>query len=360
MKKKLLATITALSLAATCASALVACGDDTPGKHHTKEQWQNAFDTISKTDYALEQFVQNKEANSYEFNMGLYCDKTDDAYMLVTNTGTEGYHNSLLQKKGDRYYTAKWGVNDVRFAELISPEDFSTKSDEMIDTFGNTIDGLIMYLRDGYGQFGAGGGGHYEDADGNLIKLYDYECKNYSVKIDGEEAAVFDDVMVRINEKNVLEMVSIKGLDVSGDEKAGITYQFGDGSWYINDALSSIHMLYPEVLGQTFTLESVNVDTNVGTFEEMARDMENEYKNEAVTCAANGKLSGNIQFDGKAISQFTLTDDYGDITVEGPDNITLTGECFINSDISEICLKLYLTIPTQNGDVTFTFTFVRY
>ena len=358
MKKKLLATITALSLAATCASALVACGDDTPGKHHTKEQWQNAFDTISKTDYALEQFVQNKENNSYDFNMGLYCDKTDDAYMLVTNTGTVGYHNSLLQKKGDRYYTAKWGVYDVRFAELISPEDFSTKSAEMIDTFGNTIDGLIMYLRDGYGQFGACGGGQYEDADGNLIKLYDYECKKYSVKIDGEEAAVFDSVMVTINEKNVLEKVSINGLDVGGDEKAGITYRFGDGSWYINDVLSNtmepVH--YPEVFGKTLLLVNLEVDTADAELRAMANEMQMELSGEEIKCGANGALSGDVSIAGIPISQFTLTENYGEVTVSGG-GITLTGRNYFNKTHEQYEIELVYNMPMDSYSVPFTFVF---
>lgn len=377
MKKKLLATITALSLAATCASALAACGDDGNKAMTVNEtQWKTAINAaIDCNDFEAVYEVYDESQSTYLDEMRLFYKKADNAYLMDVAT-KDGFLNRYLHKKGDRYYGVEWLFGHAQCADLMTKAEFDNAVAQSVTIYDVIADNVLEQVRDNYSKFKSNGIDGGLSIDGTLIKHATYESKNFSFTmkslktIDTNGAPVYEDIAytaelasVTVTENDTLYSMHFEGVlavdEAQGKLKQGFYYSpVADIAYELDQ--DYIHMLYPEVLGQTFTLESVKVDTNDETFVEMASDMEQDYLNEEVTCAEDGKLSGDIIFDGKAISDFTLTDDYGDITVKGPGNLTLTGECYIEDDINKVALKLYLTVPTENGNVIFTFTFARY
>lgn len=355
--KKFIA-VAAAALAVVMTFGLAACGgDEQPGKYHTKEQWETAFDTISTTDYQMYLENYDEQTGFYQNVMTLGCDKANNAYML--ERFGEGGTTTYLHKKGDRYYEAQWDSGNMRFADLLSPTEFAARSEELIDMFGGTLNVLIKSFRDDYDKFNYDGnmGGHFTDADGNGVDYYSYECKNYSVYADptdesGDPVYTIDNVVVSITDSNELCDVTLQGMAIDG-EKVRVTYSAGadiEGELSLN----TYRIRYPEVLESSFVI--LNVDVDVDDLKVQAVEMQSELSEKTITCAANGKLSGDVEINGVHISQFTLTDDYGEITVSGG-GMTLTGACDWRAH-DQMELELVYTVPVGDVEAHFTFVFV--
>ncbi|MCH5164925.1 MAG: hypothetical protein J1G01_00800 [Clostridiales bacterium] len=373
MKKKIISLVAAATCAATCAFGVVACGDggDTaPQKAHSETQWKSAFNAaINVRDYRLVQQYFDEEIDSYRQSEELLYDANNRAYVYTNHVYGS---TDVLFKKDSRYYKG-----DYVSVELVTEEYFERRVAYYNEYYDALVERLLKLYRDNYAKFDTPGGYGTEDQDDVIVKFYDYYWKNSSLTIQGMVPSEenkdeyvpgdieysIESVKVSITEGGYLREIEIDGITNEYDDvEMKFNYYGSSGAQkYIETA----NPIIPEVFGNTFRLNSIDVEANVS-----ADELEN-YKNWAgqvcennigkyVLCKADGTLEGDITLDGKQIGDYTLTENYGQITVTDGD-VTLTGVCVADKSFGAVTIILKQTIKAMDGttDVEFTYTFIQ-
>ena len=372
MKKKLLAFLTALVCALTCASVLVGCSNEEK-KAHNETQWKAAFNSaLSARTYEIKQkplmrYEDEETGQTHEFYSTVSITKLDIAnrlYYAYNAWSPEFTNTEYLMKKGDRYYLA---FSQAGFAarRLTEAEFGEREQEDFVGEYGTIIETLLKKYRDSYGSFKAAGSGSNSwsrsDDEGNVIESHEVSYTNYawqntSVTLgEGEDAMTYsvESVKVSIDTEGALYGVTLTGIlppadategdDETEEEPTKMEFEITfdpDVQRAINDG----HILYPEALGHSFEYTDV-----LGPEGPTLSSLVEACRYKKITVAANGAISGDVQLGGADISTFTLTETDETITVSNG-TITLTGTLEIKSG------RIVITLTTEiNGD---TYTFI--
>lgn len=361
MKKKILAIMTALACTATCATALVACGDDEIQKHHSEAQWKAAFNAALDTpNFKLQQnyLVDSGYAGMFD----LYYDSVKQIYIMNDYFDGTAESTTFLFKKG-----AKCFMGDTSaLAEEITAEDFAGRVSYLDEYYASMADMLLEKYRDSYGKFVTYGG----NGETNGVKYYNYVLKNSKFTIEGSipDATAPDgykkgdieysveSIQVDITTSGELYKITMDGITNEYDENT-LEFVFNQGSG-AQEMLDQYSMRLPEVFGTTYEFVDVTVNPNIESLLQQAGAMRQLYQGKRISCAADGSLSGDVEVDGTSITEFKLTESNGQITVTGG-GYTLHGECKADKNMGEILLKLNNTIQSGNDEIVFTFILKR-
>lgn len=333
--KKIIATLSALACAATCAFGLAACTDDN-AKTHTEEQWKAALtaEITESKSFSLSQSFDKIESDGKvktvgSQNLWVYTDSVNTYYYTESENENNNTYKSYLLKKGDRYYQS---TSNGKFAEEISAEDFATT----VGSYKNYIDdfklyfGMIEARYDEFAASGSGNGTYTVDGVDKGIDFSSYSAENMELTFTHDNktqklTAERVDVNIEI-ETGVLDSVYFRQLaQVDADSNDNELMSFSYSNDYGSLNISELPKL-PEFVGKTFQLVDAEVDNDdyadnilgVGSNHIVAVN-----NGKTVTVNADGTLSGDITFQNVSITTYTWTDEIGELTISNVNNASV-------------------------------------
>lgn len=360
MQKRLPPPRKILVCAIACAIFLTACGskfndDDPTKKHHTAEQWTEAFSDTSVTDcYSFSEMLYPSGVEYGAQSRSLAYDKNSEYYYYVTyeNTingdqiTTSTTATDVAYKKNGHYYTKSYN-SDTGESNIyeITADQFAAKIND--NSFADVADRLLDGCKNRYDDFDA----HGTTVWGNDISGRYYEAKNVRVDIDQSLSIVFEKVTVGITDAGALYDIeaTFDGEDITkkGPATAKHKYIYRNES---SDFYADIPRPAPRRLeGNTFRLvriEDVNAEGAPSEYDTWIASVIAANSNKTITAKADGTLEGNIEIDmdggaSLALNTMKYTEnffyygegEYGDVTVSNAhipglteaQKVTLTG-----------------------------------
>lgn len=321
-------------------------GAGSNGKIQTEEQWKAAFSSVvSSKQYTMTIDLYDDEQETYLTCLIMEFDGVSHQYTVDDRMDSE--FQALIKRNG-RYYL--YNTGESYCAEQITPTEYNGYEENFTGEYGAMTEGWMKHISNHYDDFSAySSGTTTTDSKRYDYHVYRWENATYSETIDNETRSyTIECVEVTFNdEDNSLIDVEVIGV-VEANTEGKAKYCFSSEA-NIQRTLDYKNIVYPDVLGESFTLYMISPGNS----------MLDDIIGKVVTCSATGELSGDIDVNGTPISNFTLKDEYGVITMTDKNNSEVTFTASVKYFAGDLRLIFIFNLDLGDGAEDYEFVFVR-